>query len=217
MSSTASLFGPDVVLLDAPIDASAIAELAPEERALVATAHPKRQREFATARRLARQALGRLGIAAPPLLNDTERAPIWPPGVRGSLTHCDTRAVVAVCRAEHGSVGIDVEHRPGLKPELWPSVLLPDEIEALEALPPDARARHALVLFSAKEALYKAQFPISRTYMGFRALHVRAEGGMLECTWQQDVPQFPRGSVARGRYLLSAPPTGEVLSGILIG
>ncbi|MFO0682506.1 MAG: 4'-phosphopantetheinyl transferase superfamily protein [Sandaracinus sp.] len=216
MSLLAPLLGPEVVLLDAPIDPSALDEIAPEERALVAAAHPKRQREFATARKLARQALGRLGIDAPPLLNDPDRAPIWPPGIRGSVTHCDTRALVAVCRAEHGSVGIDVEHRAGLKPELWPSVFLASEIEALEALPESERARRALVLFSAKEALYKAQFPLSRTYMGFRALHVHAADGVLECTWQTDVPGFPAGTIARGRYLLEAPPTGEVLTGILI-
>lgn len=217
MSPAWSPFGPEVLILDAPIDPSALAEIAPEERALVATAHPKRQREFATARKLAREALLRLGEPAPgPLLNDPERAPIWPAGIRGSVTHCDTRALVAVCRAERGSVGIDVEHRAGLKPELWPSVFLASEIEALEALPESDRARHALVLFSAKEALYKAQFPLSRTYMGFRALEVRAEQGELVCTWQQDVPGFPRGAVARGRYLTSAPPTGEVLTAILI-
>ncbi len=208
------LFDARVVVLSAPVTEGALASLRPEEAALVAQARPKRQHEFATARALAHLALRRIGADADAILNDTERAPTWPDGVRGSITHCDTRALAAVCRAEHGSVGIDVEHRKELKRTLWQSVFLESEIADLERLPDALRGRMALVLFSAKEALYKAQFPISRTYMGFRALRVEAVGGALVCTWQLDVPGFPRGAIARGRYLLEAAPTGEVVTGV---
>lgn len=208
------LFDPPVVVLGAAVTQQAVPALRPAEAALVASARDKRRAEFATARALAHLALARLGTSSDAILNDPERAPIWPPRIRGSITHCDTRAFVAVCRAEHGSVGIDVEHRMELKETLWDSVFLPAELEDLARLPERERGRMALVLFSAKEALYKAQYPLSRTYMGFRALRVEAEGGALRCTWQTDVPGFPAGTVARGRYLLAAPPTGEVLTGI---
>lgn len=210
------LFDASVVLLSAPVSEDAVASLRPEEAALVATSRDKRKNEFATGRALAHAALAKLGERSSAILNDDERAPIWPAGVRGSITHCDTRALVAVCHAAAGSVGIDVEHRAELKPHLWESVFLPAEIADLDRTPSDLRGRMALVLFSAKEALYKAQFPISRTYMGFRALRVEAMGGELMCTWQLDVPHFPRGAIARGRYLLQAPPTGEVLTGVHI-
>jgi len=203
-----------VLVLSASIDPSTVAALDPAEAALALRALPKRQRELATSRALARLALERLGAPVIPIVNDAERAPIWPAGVRGSITHCDTRALVAVCAAEHGSVGIDVEHRAGLKRSLWESVFLEPELAHLSSVA-DAE-REALVLFSAKEALYKAQFPISRTYMGFRALHVAAAEGELVCTFQQDVPPFLCGAIARGRYVRDAPPTGEVLTGVFI-
>jgi 4'-phosphopantetheinyl transferase EntD len=208
------LFDAPIVVLSAPVSEDAVPGLRPEEAARVAKAMPKRVREYATGRALAHAALARLGASSPAILNDDQRAPIWPDGVRGSITHCDTRAIVAVCRSEHGSVGIDVEHRAELGRHLWESVFLAREIDALDALPEAERGRMALVLFSAKEALYKAQFPISRTYMGFRALHVAAEAGGLVCTWQHDVPPFAIGAVAHGRYQLGAPPTGEVLTGV---
>jgi 4'-phosphopantetheinyl transferase EntD len=208
------LFDPSVVVLSAAVSDDAIALLHPEEAAYVAHAMPKRRREHATGRALARLALDRIGVAPCAIPNDDDRAPIWPAGVRGSITHCDTRALVAVCRAEHGSVGIDVEHRRELGRHLWAMVFLDDEVRALEATAETERGRMALALFSAKEALYKAQHPISRRYMGFRALHVNANEGTLTCTWQEDVPPFTRGHVARGRYLLAAPPTGELVTAV---
>lgn len=211
-----SLFAPGIVVLSAAVTDDALATLYDVETAYVARAMPKRRREYATGRSLARIALSRLGIEPCAILNDDDRAPIWPSGVRGSITHCDTRALVAVCRASEGSVGIDVEHRAELKRNLWESVFLGDEIRELELLPADKRGRMALVRFSAKESLYKAQHPISRTYMGFRALRVQADGGALVCTFEDDVPPFGRGTIARGRYMLDAPPTGEVLTGVHI-
>lgn len=214
--SVDGLFDPRVVVLGAAVSEAATASLRPAEEALVATAMPKRRHEFATARALAHLALARLGARADAILNDAERAPIWPEGVRGSITHCNTRALVAVCPAEVGSVGIDVEHRAELKRDLWESVFLPGEIEALARLPDERRGRTALAFFSAKEALYKAQFPISRTYMGFRALAVELaeREGELRCTWQDDIPGFPRGTAVRARYQLASAPTGELLTGV---
>lgn len=202
------------LVLSAAISPDTIARLHPDEAALVARALPKRQAEFATGRALAHLALARFGMHAEAVLSDDQRAPIWPAGVRGSITHCNTRALVAMCRAEEGSVGIDVEHRTELKRDLWESVFLAPEIADLARLP-DA-GRMALALFSAKESLYKAQFPISRTYMGFRALRVEASRGALTCTFQDDVPPFARGTVAHGRYQLASSPGGELLTGVQI-
>jgi 4'-phosphopantetheinyl transferase EntD len=204
------------LVLSAPISPETIGALRPSEVALVANALPKRLAEFATGRALAHLALAQLGSVSDAVVNDERRAPIWPIGIRGSITHCDTRALVALCRDRDGSVGIDVEHRSELKRDLWESVFLAEEIADLGRLSEPERGRMALVLFSAKESLYKAQFPISRTYMGFRALRVQAERGQLICTFQEDVPPFARGTIARGRYFSASVPSGEVLTGVHI-
>jgi 4'-phosphopantetheinyl transferase EntD len=204
------------LVLSAPPSPETVTSLQPEEAALVARALDKRRTEFATGRALAHLALGRLGAPSTAILNDDQRAPVWPAGIRGSITHCNTRVLVAMCRDRDGSVGIDVEHRVELKRHLWESVFLEGEMADLGRLPESERGRMALVLFSAKESLYKAQFPISRTYMGFRALRVQAEAGVLTCTFQEDVLPFERGAVARGRYFVASAPSGEVLTGVHI-
>ncbi len=219
---------PEVLTLAAAIAPDAVEELSERERALVERAIDKRKREFATGRRLARAALQTLGLTGVELLNGSDRAPIWPEGVRGSISHCDRSAVVAVTRAEHGTVGVDIEHRDELKRELWKTVFLPDEIRALDAtFSADVRGRMALVLFSAKESLYKAQYPRTATFMGFHELHVAivpdaaGSAGTLICTFQNDVGTldaggFARAEIARGRYSLDALPEGEVLTSVFI-
>jgi 4'-phosphopantetheinyl transferase EntD len=214
-----------IVTLSAPIVERWEGALTERERALVERAIDKRKREFATGRTLARAALGELGLREVELLNGADRAPIWPDGIAGSISHCDRVAVVAVTRASHGTLGVDVEHRGELKRELWKTVFLPREIEALDAaFDAPMRGRMALVLFSAKEALYKAQYPRTTTFMGFHELHVAIEteshaGGRLICTFQNDVgadTRFAEGTVAHGRYVLDAAPGAEVVTSVFI-
>lgn len=204
------LFGPDIVTLTGPVDDAAVAELTSREAETLLRAVDKRRREFATGRRLARRALAQVGVHGFDLLNGDDRAPIWPPDIAGSITHCDTRAVVAVARrSEVGTFGVDIEHRAGLPQRLWRMTMLPEEVAFLDAQPAAERERWALYLFSAKEALYKAQYPVSRTYMGFEALRVDLAPdptepktrGQVRCTFQENVGPFPRGYTALGRYL----------------
>ncbi len=214
---------PEVIVLSAAIDPRAVAALTEREAAAVAKAIDKRQREFATGRALAKRALARLGWPDVELLNGEDRAPIWPAGASASISHCDTRAVIAAGRRDLvGTVGVDIEHRARLEPRLWKTVFLPEEVAFLEGLPEPSRGRVALVLFSAKEALYKAQYPRTATYMGFHELRVELRlepgdrRGTLACTFQNDVGPFARGTVAHGRTLLDAWPSGEVVTAVRI-
>ncbi len=224
------LFDHDAVItLAAPIDEHAVSQLSAAELAAVERAIDKRKKEFATGRKLARAALAELDHHGVEILNGADRAPIWPSGIAGSISHSDRVAVVAMTRAEHGTVGVDVEHRDELKRELWKTVFLPHEITALDAdFDAAMRGRMALVLFSAKEALYKAQYPRTTTFMGFHELHVAITPdrrdptmGTLRCTFQNDVGAldregFARASVANGRYQLDATPGAEVVTSVFI-
>ena len=168
---------PRVVVLTAELDDAAIAELTSGEAEAVARAVPKRKRELATGRALARLALERHGLPRGEIPIGPDRAPVWPASIAGSISHSDTRAIVALgLKDEIGSVGIDLESGPSLARELWASVLVPEEIAALEREDDEpTRLRHALVLFAAKEVLYKAQYPVSRTFMDFHALRVELD------------------------------------------
>lgn len=209
---------PRILVRSAPVDDTCVAELSEAERAAVAKVSPKRLREFATARALARGALTELGVERFDLLNGPDRAPIWPAGIAGSISHCDTRAFVAVGRREAiGTVGVDVEHRAALKRDLWRMTMREEEVAWLDARPGGERGWLALAMFSVKEALYKAQYPRSEQYMGFMALRVELEPagshtGAVRCVFQEDVGPFPRGFVARGRY--TRLDTGEVVTAV---
>ena len=138
-----------------------------EEEAQIAHAVKKRRREFATGRHCAHTALGALGVPPAPLLRGDSGAPLWPPGIVGSITHCAGYRAAAVARVgEVLTVGIDAE----------PDESLTDEVLALIALPAErARVRDLTIaapgvswdrlLFSAKESVYKAWFPLARRWL----------------------------------------------------
>ena len=145
------------------------AALFPAEEALVARAVQKRRREFATGRHCARTALGALGIAPAPILPGQGGAPQWPPGIVGSITHCAGYRAAAAARASGVvTVGLDAEPAQRLPGEVLELVALPDERDRLLGL---ARAEPGVcwdrLLFSAKESVYKAWYPLARRWLGF--------------------------------------------------
>lgn len=127
------------------------------ERACVSRAVEKRRQEFATGRALAHELLSRLGVPDLPLLPAERRAPAWPEGVVGSISHGAGLCVVAV--AQPGTctaLGLDIEGDAPLKRKLWRHILREEEQRELSELPDDEAGRRAKLVFSAKECFYKA-------------------------------------------------------------
>jgi 4'-phosphopantetheinyl transferase EntD len=154
-----------------------IETLLPEERAVVAHAVRGRAAEFAAGRWCARTALSRLGIPECPLLPGAGRAPAWPDGIVGSITHTAGFCAAAVGRRhEYAGIGIDAEALTRVVPELWSHLFLPDEIDALRRLPARQRECTAAVFFSAKESFYKAQYAITGAWLGFKDALVDVNG-----------------------------------------
>ncbi len=201
------LFGlfddPRVHVLTSAASDAAIRLLSTREAAALTNVVEKRKREFATARGLVREGLERFfGIRGFDLLNAEDRRPIWPEGIAGSISHSKSRVWVALVDSGFGTVGIDGEGRNELKRSLWHLTLRDEEIAYLETLEASVRGRRALTLFCAKEALYKAQYPYSKSMMSFMSVRVDVdETGLLICTFQEAVRSFPKGFVARGRWL----------------
>ena len=140
--------------------------LLPEEEPLVARAVEKRRAEFTTVRTCARRALAQLGLPPGPLLSGQKREPLWPAGVVGSLTHCAGYRAAAVARASDlATVGIDAEPHAELPEGVLDRVSLPVERHQLRRLP--AGVHWDRVLFSAKESVYKAWYPLARCWLGF--------------------------------------------------
>ncbi|MCZ7439901.1 4'-phosphopantetheinyl transferase superfamily protein [Micromonospora sp. WMMC241] len=142
-------------------------ELLPaEQAALGERAVPSRRRDFTAGRACARRALATLGLPVTPVPAGADRAPVWPAGVVGAITHTDGYCAAAVARAaDLRAVGIDAErHRP-LSEGVRRKVCRPDEEADLARLP--AGPPWPTVLFSAKEAVYKVWYPLVGTWLGF--------------------------------------------------
>lgn len=144
----------------------------PEEEPLVARSVAKRRNEFVTVRYCARQALGELGVAPVPILKGDKGEPCWPEGVVGSLTHCDGfRGAVVGRSADVRSLGIDAEPHDVLPKGVLDAISLPAERVELSGLP--GGLHWDRILFCAKEATYKAWFPLTHRWLGFEDAHIR--------------------------------------------
>jgi 4'-phosphopantetheinyl transferase EntD len=162
------------------------------EQASVARAVEKRRREFTTARACAREALAQLGLAPSPIVNGERGEPQWPAGVVGSITHCDGYRACAVARAQEiVTVGIDAEPNAALPEGVLAEIARAEELPWLRELERELPAVHwDRLLFSAKESVYKAWFPLAKSWLGFEDAHVTVD---------------PAAGTFSARLLLSGP------------
>jgi 4'-phosphopantetheinyl transferase EntD len=132
----------------------------PEELALLASAGPARRAEVLTGRALAHDALEELGAPAASLGRRDDRSPAWPDGFGGSISHAGGWCVVVVARLAAGwGVGIDLERDEPLTPAVAARVLRPDERARLDRN--GSSTRDAVLVFSAKESVFKAANPVT--------------------------------------------------------
>ena len=151
------------------------ARLHPEEEPLAASMSEARRAEFASARVCARRALAPLGHSEAAIGRGERRMPLWPEGVVGALTHRDGWCAAAVGRAQDWlGIGLDAEPWKPLSRRALERISTDAEREALATLP--CGPEHwGPVVFSAKECLYKALFPHTRIFLGFREAEIALE------------------------------------------
>lgn len=194
------LLSDDVVVVAGEIG-DVTGDLLPEEAAHVARAVPKRQREFARGRVSARQALAELGVPGASLLVGSQREPLWPEGIVGSIAHDDRLCIVAVARSEsYASLGVDVEPDAPLEPEIAARIWSPSEAEQAARRSDMTPALASRLVFSAKEAFYKCQFPLTRTFLGFKEVSVTLGDATFEVRLADAVGRFPAGMRFAGQW-----------------
>jgi 4'-phosphopantetheinyl transferase EntD len=165
----------------------------------VPRARPQRLLEFRAGRAAARRALAQLGAAAVAIPMGADRAPIWPQGFVGSISHCEGLCMALAAAVGHvRGLGLDVEPLRDLPEELWQTVLRPEEITLLRGMEVAMRGRAALSRFAAKEAVYKAQYPISKRLFDFQTIGISVENQRFTAEFFEDVPEFPRGTQISG-------------------
>ena len=181
------------------------------------TAVAGRRAEFFAGRAAARAALAELGVAPVGIGRRADRSPDWPAGVIGSMTHTQGLVAVVVAGPDPArgtgagggrvGIGIDAEVDRPLPPAVADRVMDPAERAGLG---PDAE-RDGVIVFSAKEAVFKALNPLTGRWLEFEDVSVRlvpTSGPTMAAgaaTFEARLTSLGRGpadpSVVRGRWL----------------
>ncbi|WP_168191910.1 4'-phosphopantetheinyl transferase family protein [Chromobacterium phragmitis] len=175
MSIFDSLLPMDAVVVEARSPEWWESGLLPEELRYVARASDKRRREFTAGRNCARAALARLGWPSAAIVVGPDRQPIFPSTVCGSITHTSGYCAAAVIQKDEvHSIGIDAEFDMPMEDAVARMIMIPQELAKWYA---HGYPSHAEVLvFSLKEAFYKAAFPFCRRHIGFKEVVVHPAG-----------------------------------------
>jgi 4'-phosphopantetheinyl transferase EntD len=206
---------PDVVASAETFTDPPTVKLFPQEAAIVERASDKRRRQFITGRECARIALGKLGVTPAPILIGERGSPQWPPGIVGSITHCDGYRAAAAARASDvAAIGMDAEPGHPLPRGVLDVISLPAERARLSALAGEGPAVcWDRLLFSAKESVYKAWFPLTGRWLGFEDADVTiALDGTFTARLLPE-PQPPSMASFAGRWLASG---GLILTAIAV-
>jgi 4'-phosphopantetheinyl transferase EntD len=150
-------------------DFDAAGDLWPEEAAGLGEVCCGRAAEFRAGRHCARAALARLGVTAGAVPRGGDRAPRWPAGAVGAITHTQGYAAAAVgLEIAYASIGIDAEPNLPLPPVVAGKVLQPAERRWLARVGTGDGVCWDRLLFSAKESVYKVWAPLTGgAWLGF--------------------------------------------------
>lgn len=180
-------------------------ELFAEEQTHVAEAIEKRVTEFRAGRACARRVMAAVGVSPQAVLNGADRAPIWPAGFAGSISHTKRWAAAVGFAVGSGAprrVGLDVETIKTMSAGVREKIATAGDRAFIEAHPAARRDVLYTTLFAAKEAYYKCQYPETREFVGFHEMSVDAartdvhEGAAIHSlvlVQQRAIGEFPAG------------------------
>ncbi len=145
-----------------------------EEDALGEAVSDKRRQDFRLGRAAARKALEMIGFpVVTPVLRGPHREPVWPIGVVGSIAHGSGYGIAAAAwQQDVPAIGIDIQKiEERYTDELIARFADPDEFEWVRS-DPSKRTERAVKLFSAKEAVFKALYPLGKVWFAFDVAHL---------------------------------------------
>lgn len=154
-------------------------ELLPGEDQLLVGARPARRREIIAGRRMAHHAMSALEVVPAAIMMDYHGAPIWPSGLCGSIAHSPQHIAIALSRTGNiQSLGIDIEDGRDLAGAMA-EIASDADIAAMQAAGfAQDQAVAARMVFSAKEALFKCQAPVTgNNALEFGEIGLRSDCG----------------------------------------
>ncbi len=192
-----------VQVVEGPIERGT-APLLPAEAACVADACVERFQEFSTGRHFARSAIELLIGSTPPVPANVDRTPAWPHGIVGSITHTRQWCSVAVAHDRHAqAIGIDIEEIEKFDLAILPSVFTEWELETVLNIHHEReRISMATLVFSAKEAFYKCQYPLTRKWLDFHDVVISLDRQAQAFTARRldSTPSQLGADLLRGRF-----------------
>lgn len=130
-----------------------------------------RARKFGAGRLAARKAMDMLGHIGRPVLQGADLAPVWPPGLTGSITHSERDSLAVVSDdPDIVALGINLEPATPLEPALWQICCTTEEMHWLASLGPSQRGNFAKLIQSAKKAVCKAEYARHSTLLDFQQI-----------------------------------------------
>lgn len=130
----------------------------------------KRRAEFLAGRALAHRALDALGHPHVQIPIGPNRAPIWPKGIQGAISHTNDWCAVILTNQPDLYLGVDVE--VNLTQDAMKSVsrvVLNQDEESTISNADIPRNAALAAAFSGKETLYKGLYPLVGKFFGFDA------------------------------------------------
>jgi len=142
----------------------------------------KRRREFRAGRHHAKEALTLAGAKSQTVPRAEDGLPRFPGTYRGTISHTGKKRTFAASTVttSNAHIGLDVEERRVLEPDLYSHILQEEELRALtqkhDDTLPGTDGERVLIAFSAKEAFYKCVYPRVRAFLAFTDVHVEFLG-----------------------------------------
>ena len=156
------------------------------------TGYDKRDREFKVGRFCAQHALKQLSIDATVPV-DTDRKPIWPTGIIGSISHSENFAWAATLKQDtFRGIGIDTEIvvDDSTLRQVIDEITAADERDLFSEIHDDFKTAFTIV-FSAKESIYKCLYPNNEQFFGFHDVKlIAATDATVTFTQQPSNPNF---------------------------
>ena len=179
--------------------------LHPDEVPATANMGALRRLEYTAGRQAAHGAMDQLSISDQPVVNGSDRAPIWPAGIVGSISHTSDYCIaVAAYDNDIHTVGLDIEPKRALCAELIYEICNREERDWLANQPVEQQGYLARLMFSAKECAYKCQYPLTKKLFGFKVLNIDLdlEEGSFSATFVQPVGLFCMGCKLKGQFYI---------------
>ncbi len=167
-----------------PIHSTSNQKLHPaEENYFSQLSSVSRKEHYRSGRICAGEVLSKLGARGQPVLRDPQtREPLWPEGISGAITHSGNWAAAAAGKTSDVlGIGIDLEDlERQVDSRISRHVCIPEEQKWLQECGEDFLDKNLKIIFSAKESIFKAFFPYTRTYLHFHDARILMEQTLFQ-------------------------------------